>query len=349
MSKSSPNISSLIAAFGLWLLVVAVTVLLGSEEVPAGRNDDVMPRPATIVGAKNYSGAHTWSGVLHVTTDNVEYRDGTISADCSGVPQGVTFEGNRTNIGLVNLTFNGLGDGINIGNNQVVTDLLIDQCKFVECRSPDASSANALMGARGYGIFGSGGKNWTIRNSVFQTRRKDTADSTRVDCSSQYAARLGAVHGLNVESTRFENHAKAVVWLMAVHAASFVDCDFVGGPMRIGVRPDDMPGAQKGDCRNIVFRKCRFTFGSVDDWPASITVFPGSENILFEDCDIVTTTGCGWWLEIDERDTRAIQWKNCTWNGTRIEGHNGVRSSMSIDAMRQKEIAPLAEPQRDSG
>jgi hypothetical protein len=355
MQWSRTNIGSLLVVCLLWLLVVAVTVLFGSEEVPGGLHEEppvdrTAPgtRKVALVGATNYRGDHTWRGVIHVTHDNLEYRDGALSAECTGVPQGVTFEGNRKNVAFKNLTFNGVGDGMNIGNNQTVDDLVIENCKFVECRSPDANSADALLGGRGYGIFASGGKNWSIRNSDFQTRRRDSTDPARTDCSSQYAARLGAIHGLNVQSTRFENHAKASVWLMAVHAAAFDRSEFVGGSVRIGVRPNDMPGVQKGDCRNIIFRDCTFTFGSVDDWPASITVFPGSENILIEDCEIVTIPGCEWWLEIDSRETRSIHWRNCTWKGSKIEGYTGVRSSMSIDEMRAKDIGPIAESPRDA-
>lgn len=357
MKKVPTHIFSVLIACMLWVLVVAVTVLLGSEEVPASSSDlwhDVWRNDQTrkivrqvALGAQNYSGPHSWRGVIHVTADNVEYHDGSVSASCTGVPQGVTFEGDRKNIVLKNLTFDGIGDGINIGNNQRIEDLMIDNCQFLNCRSPDATASDALLGGRGYGVFVSGGKNWTIRNSVFQTMRKDSADPARTDCSTQYAARFGGVHGLNVHSSRFENYGKACVWLMFVRAAAFDQSEFIGGPVRIGVRPNDMPGVQSGACRNIIFRNCKFVFSSVDDWPASITIFPGSENIVFENCDITTVPGCEWWLEIDSRDTRHIHWKNCMWNGTKVEGYTGVRSSMSIDDMRQKNIAPYDESLRD--
>lgn len=296
---------------------------------------------ARTVGHVNYSGEHTWAGVVQVTADDTIYQDGVVTASVSGVPQGVTFSGDRKNITLKNLTFNGVGDGVNIGNNQRVDDLIIDNCKFMDCRSPDATSHDVLLGQRGIGIFGSRGTNWTIRNSVFKTKSKDPSHPEQRDCSAQYAGRLGEVSGLNVSQTRFENWSgKACVWLMFVRAAAFERTHFDGGMIRIGVRPNDMPGIEVGECRNIIFRDCTFNFGIFDDWPAAICVFPGCENIAFENCRITTVPDSKWWLEVDARQTRNIRWSKCTWNGKPVEGYLGVRSSMSPDEMKTKEIGP---------
>ena len=295
--------------------------------------------PGKVVGTINYRGGHTWTGVIQITSDHVTYQDGVITSEPTGIPQGITFSGNRRNVTLRNLTLKGVGDGMNIENNQSVDDLVIDNCKFLDCRTPGGDSQDVLIRGRGYGIFAHAGKNWTIRDSVFQTTT-GVPDPTRTTTCSQYAALLGDIHGLNVSRTRFSNTGQACAWLMFVHAAVFDEAVFEGGPIRIGARPNDMPGIEKGDCRNIVFRKCKFTFGSHENWPAGILIFPGTENITFEDCEITTIADSGWWLEVDERLTSNIRWKNCKWNGKPVEGYTGIRSSMSPEQMRARNVGP---------
>lgn len=293
------------------------------------------------VGTLAYAGPHSWRGVVQVDSDDITYEDGQITISSAGIPQGITFLGSHNLVVLRSLTFDGVGDGINIGNDQTVDDLTIDNCRFINCRSPNATvSDDTLTGNRGYGLFGSGGSNWTITNSSFQTKCKDAKSADQVDYSTQYAARLGKVRGLNISQTRFENwNGKACVWLMFVQMASFQDVQFAGGSIRIGSRPGDMGGIDKGDCRDILFRNCTFKFGAFDNWPASINIFPGSRNIRFEHCTF--TTEGDWWIDIDSRDTSDISWDDqCKWNGKQVKGYLGARSSMSQSEMAQQKIGP---------
>lgn len=290
-------------------------------------------------GSMTYIGPSTWRGVVYVERDHVLFHDGEFTANLPGIPQGITFSGNRRNIGFKDLTFNGVGDGLNLANNQRADDIILDTCKFLDCRSPDGNAKDPLLGHRGSGMYVAKGRNWTIRDCVFKTKVKDPANLQQRDWSTQYAARLGEVHGLKVSDTRFENWAgKSSVWLMFVHDATFERAEFSGGPLRIGARPNEMPNVALGDCRNIAFRDCQFTFGDFYDWPASILLFPGSENITFENCRFNTVEGCGWWIDIDARSTKDITWKNCTWNGKAVEGFTGVRTELSEEEMKAKGI-----------
>jgi hypothetical protein len=279
--------------------------------------------------------------MIHVAGDNAIYENGTFSAPASGIPQGITFSGSRRGVQFRNLTFTGVGDGLSLENDQSADEIVLDSCQFIDCRSPDANSSDPLLGHRGYGMFVSKGKNWMIRNCTFKTKVKDPSNAAQRDWSTQYAMRLGAVHGLKVSDSRFENWAgKSCVWLMFVHEAVFERVEFSGGPLRIGARPNEMPGVAIGDCHNIIFRDCQFTFGDFYNWPASLLVFPGTENIRFENCRFKTVEGCGWWIDIDPRKTHKIRWSGCTWNGQPIEGYAGVRTDMTEDQMREQEIGP---------
>lgn len=331
------------------LIAFAVALVVAAQNAPpppraAAPGPPERPQRIVQVGPVTYSGQHTWRGVIEVGSDDIIFEDGRITTGpaSAGLPQGVSFNGNRRNITLRNLTFEGVGDGINIGNDQAVDDLTIDNCRFLGCRTPDVKSDDVLRGSRGYGIFGAKGHNWTIRSSAFQTKcqPEPPQDSAAVDFSIQYAMRLGAVHGLNVSDSRFENHnGKPVVWLMFVHDAVFDNAQFVGGRFLVGCRPGDMGGIEKGDCRNITFRNCTFTFGRFEDWPASINMYPGAQKVRFENCTFQTEGD--WWLEIDSRNVRDVRWDKITWNGKLVEGYTGVRSSISEQEMAAKDVGPL--------
>jgi hypothetical protein len=307
------------------------------------------------VGDVHYSGEHTWQGVIEVGSDNLLFKNGRISAGpaIAGVPQGVSFIGDRRNITLRNLQFEGVGDGVNIGYDQLIDDFFIDRCSFLNCRAPDVDSEDVLSSSRGYGMFGGSGSNWTIKSSIFQTKCMPAAapvdarathdDTAACDFSVQYAMRLGNVHGLNVIDSKFENHnGKPAVWLMFVHDAVFERCEFSGGRVLVGVRPGDMGGVEMGDSRNIVFRDCTFNFGTFDDSAAFMHIYPGSESIRFENCTF-TTEGEQFWLEVDSRNTADVRWDNCTWNGEPIEGYAGVRWSESHEEMVARGIGPVSD------
>ena len=287
--------------------------------------------------------------MIDIASDSTIYENGQLGAppaSANGIPEGVTFQGDRRNITLRNLKFDGVGNGITIGNDQRVDDLTIERCDFVNCRTPDVNSKEHLEGSRGYGFFGSKGTNWTIQDSSFVTKCRDSASSggggaACVDFSVQYAMRLGEVRGLKVSNTKFENqNGKACMWLMFVHDAVFEKCEFLGGRITIGSRPGDMSNVESGDCRNITFRNCTFNFGVFDDWPASMNIFPGSSAIRFEGCTFQTKGD--WWLEVDSRQTRNITWdEKCTWNGKPVSEFVGVRSSMSLDEMKAQGVGPV--------
>lgn len=327
-----------------------------------------VPMRSVEVGERHYQGTHTWDGVIKVESDNITYQRGKISASAAGVPEGVTFVGDRRHITLRELHFLGVGDGINIGSDQRVDDFTIDQCHFVNCRTPNAHSKDHLLGSRGYAMFGAKGKNWVIRKSSFVTKcppaeiKSESAQehsslshaTPNCDFSVQYAMRIGTIDGLHASDTRFENkNGKAVVWLMFVHDAVFENCTFEGGRLIIGARPGDMAEIERGDCRNIVFRNCTFNFDVYEEWPASINVFPGSTNIRFENCR-VNTKG-EWWIEVDSRETRDITWdERCTWNGKPVTEHVGVRSSMDLEQMKAQGVRMVASgdpalPARSNG
>jgi hypothetical protein len=313
----------------------------------------VSPTKSVNIGKREYIGPHTWRGVINVTADSTTFQDGEISAPAApnGVPQGVTFQGDRRNITLRNLKFENIGDGINIGNDQRVDDFTIERCHFVNCRTPDVNSKEHLQGSRGNAFFGSKGRNWTIRESSFITKCKDSSSAEGagvssggacVDYSVQYAMRLGEVRDLKVSDTKFENHnGKACMWLMFVHDAVFEKCEFAGGRITIGARPGDMSDVERGDCRRITFKNCTFNFGVFDDWPASMNVFPGASEIRFEGCAFHTKGD--WWLEVDSRETKNISWdQRCTWNGKPVSEHVGVRSSMSVEQMKSQGVGPMS-------
>jgi hypothetical protein len=301
------------------------------------------------VGTREHVGPHTWRGMIEITSDSIAYQDGELSApaNASGIPEGVTFQGDRRNITLRNLKFEGVGNGITIGSNQRVDDFTIENCHFANCRTPNANSKDHLTGSRGYGFYGAHGRDWIIRNSSFVTKCQPSSSPTGsatacVDYSVQYAMRLGAVHGLKVSDSKFENlNGKACVWLMFVHDAVFEKCEFTGGRITIGARPGDMADVERGDCRNITFRNCTFEFGVFDEWPASMNIFPGSSEIRFEGCTFKTKGD--WWLEVDSRQTKNISWDDkCVWNGKPVKEHVGVRSSMSLDEMKAQGVGPAA-------
>lgn len=311
------------------------------------------PVNLTRIGNINYTGPHTWDGVLTIHADHAAFGDGRITATVTGIPQGVTFQGNRTGITLRHLVFEGVGDGVNIGNNQRVDELVIDNCHFLNCRTPNVKADDVLLNSRGYGIFGARGRSWTITNSIFRTCVEPESTSSpphraSLSIGSQYAARLGTVHGLNVHNTLFENrNGKATMWLMFVRGAAFDTTSFKGGPIRIGVRPNDLPDVSIGECRHIIFRNCRFEFESHDNWPASVLIWPGTEHVRFERCTF--TTQGEWWIDIDSRDTAHITWDSaCTWNGKPITGYRGVRTIMSQSQMEQRGIGPQKTSQNNA-
>src|SRR5262245_58746713 len=239
------------------------------------------------VGQVRYGGEHTWRGVVEVGSDNITFSDGDISATPEGVPQGVSFRGHRHGVTLRNLRVDGVGDGVNVGNDTTVDDFFIENCQFLNCCTPDAKSSAHLLASRGMGLWGSGGKNWTIKGSTFTIRSEPPSAASPNTVSVQYAMRLGEVEGLTVADSTFESHnGKACVWLMFVHDALFENCRFIGGRFVIGSRPGDMGGIEKGDCRNIVFRGCTFDFDLNNDWPATMLIYPGAEHIRFERCAV---------------------------------------------------------------
>ena len=292
------------------------------------------------VGERHYSGPHTWDGVITVTGDSVSYEGGEIKAAPGGIPQGVTFAGSRSRITLRDLKFEGVGDGINIGNNQRVDHLTIDNCQFTNTRTPDANSKDHLLGSRGNAFFGAKGEHWVIKDSTFKTKCKEDCSEGDVCYSVQYAMRLGEVSKLNVKNSTFENrNGKATMWLMFVKDALFEDCTFKHGRITVGARPNDIGDIQKGDCNNLVFRNCTFDFDKSEDWPCSFNIYPGTTSVHFINCTFKSKGD--WWLEVDSREVSNVHWDSqCTWNGKPIAEYTGVRSSMSVEEMASKDIAP---------
>src|SRR5690606_6760208 len=136
---------------------------------------------------------------------------------------------------------------------------------------------------------------------------------------------------------------KATLWFMFVRTAVWENVEISGGPVRIGARPTDLAGIERGDCRNSTFQNCSFDFGVFHNWPASIIIWPRSANINFVNCQTTTEPDCEWWIDIDTRGTSNVRWKNCTWNGKLIEGYAGVRTKLTQEQMIARKIGPANE------
>jgi len=299
------------------------------------------PIKVTKVGRKVTTGGHAWDGVIKIDDDLLMFHDGEIDMPVDSVKEGVVVDGSRRGILIRNVKINGPGNGVIVQNNASASDVIIDRCQFLECRTPVDGEADPLLGSRGYGMFVSQGRNWTIHRSEFTTKPRDPANPAQRDLSVQYAARLGEVIGLNVNRCRFVNHAgKACCWFMFVRNATFQRTSFEGGSIKIGVGPNDMEGVNIGSCENITFSKCRFEFGVFGDWPASVVLLPGCKNIRFNDCDFVTDPGADWWLEVGDRAVFDVKWSNCTWNGKAIEGFHGVRTNLSPEELKARNVGP---------
>jgi len=299
------------------------------------------PLKTVKLGRKVTTGGHAWEGVLTVDSDHLMFHDGEVTMPADSVKEGLVVDGSRTGVLVRNINVTGAGNGIVVQNGSSLNDVIIDRCRFVECRTPQDGAPDPLLGSRGYGMFVSAGRNWTIHRSEFTTKVRDPADPYQRDISVQYAARLGEVIGLNVDRTRFVSHVgKPCVWLMFVRNATFKRTTFEGGSLKIGVGATDIEGVNIGACENITFVDCRFEFGVFGGWPASILLQPGCRNIRLENCDFNTHADAAWWLEVDRSGVFEVTWKNCMWNGRLIEDYTGVRSELSPNEMKASGVGP---------